>query len=105
MKITILLNLVVLLVTAALAPAATRLVPDEYATIQAAIDAAVDGDVVIIAPDTYTGYGSRDIDFLGKAITVRSKNGHNNCIIYCNGTEEKDFLWLKGQISAIIHTT
>ena len=86
MKITILLNLVVLLLTVALAPAATRLVPDEYATIQAAIDAAVDGDVVIIAPDTYTGDGNRDIDFHGKAITVRSENGPENCIIDCNGT-------------------
>jgi len=91
MKKTILLNLVVLLLTAALAPAATRLVPDEYATIQAAIDAAVDGDVVIIAPGTYTGDGNRDIDFLGKAITVRSidPNDPNTIaatIINCNGT-------------------
>ena len=48
MKKAILLNLVVLLVVTGFVPAATRLVPDEYATIQAAIDAAVDGDVVII---------------------------------------------------------
>jgi len=89
MKTTILLNLVVLLVTAASVPAATRLVPDEYATIQAAIDAAVDGDVVIIAPDTYTGDGNRDIDFNGKVITVRSENGPNDCIIDCNGTESE----------------
>ena len=91
MKITILLNLVVLLVTAALAPAATRLVPDEYATIQDAIDAAVDGDVVVAAPDTYTSPGNRDIDFKGKAITVRSidPNDPNTVaatIINCNGT-------------------
>jgi len=72
MKKTILLNLVVLLLNAALAPAETRLVPDEYGTIQAAIDAAVDGDVVIIAPDIYTGKGNRNIDFNGKAINVRS---------------------------------
>lgn len=86
MKTTILLNLVVLLLTAASVPAATRLVPDEYATIQAAINACVDGDVVIIAPGTYTGPGNRDIDFGGKAITVRSENGPANCIIDCQSS-------------------
>lgn len=49
-----------------------RLVPDEYTTIQLAVDAAFDGDVVIISPGTYKGTGNRNIDFGGKAITVRS---------------------------------
>jgi hypothetical protein len=54
--------------------AVDRLVPSQYATVQAAISACNSGDVVIIAPGSYTGSGSRRIDFLGKAITVRSSN-------------------------------
>jgi len=45
-------------------------VPADYPTIQAAIDAAVDGDDVVVAPGVY----AESIDFLGKAITVRSRD-------------------------------
>ena len=34
--------------------------------------AASDGDEVVIAPELYTGVDNRDLDFGGKAITVRS---------------------------------
>ncbi len=60
--------------------------PADFNNIQTAIDAAYDGDTVLVADGTYTGDGNRDIDFLGKAITVRSENGPENCIIDCNGT-------------------
>lgn len=62
-------------------------VPGEYPTIQAAIDDANDGDLVLIAPGIYTGDGNRDIDFKGKAITVRSQDGPRTCIIDCQGSE------------------
>jgi hypothetical protein len=67
----------------------TRRVPADYQTIQAAIDACVDGDVVLVSPGTYTGYGNRDIDFKGKAITVKSEQGPRTCIIDCQGTQDE----------------
>jgi len=51
----------------------TLLVPDEYATIQFAIDAALDGDTVLVSQGTY----NESINFLGKSIFVSSVDGPN----------------------------
>ena len=68
-------------------PSATIRVPEDFATIQDAIDSSSDGDIVEVAPDTYTGDDNWDIDFRGKAITVRSSNGPYDTIIDCSGSE------------------
>ncbi|HUS73026.1 MAG TPA: right-handed parallel beta-helix repeat-containing protein [Sedimentisphaerales bacterium] len=59
----------------------------DFNNIQAAINDANDGDTISVVDGTYTGQGNRDINFLGKAITVRSQNGPETCIIDCNGSE------------------
>jgi hypothetical protein len=59
----------------------------DFPTIQAAVDAIVDGDIIELISGTFVGPGNRDIDFLGKAITVRSQDGDPAaCIVNCQGS-------------------
>ena len=64
------------------------LVPLHFPTIQAAIDASSDGDTIVVLDGTYTGDGNRDIDFNGRAITLKSVNGPESCIIDCEGSSQ-----------------
>lgn len=57
--------------------AAAIIVPDNYITIQAAIDAASNGDTIIVRPGTYV----ENINFNGKAITLKSEQGPDVTII------------------------
>lgn len=57
-----------------------------FATIQDAVTTAGDGDTIELTAGTFTGPGNRDIDLLGKAITIRSQSGDpDSCIIDCQG--------------------
>jgi len=64
-------------------------VPQQFPTVQGAVETANDYDLVLVADGIYAGDGNRDIDFSGKAITVRSESGPENCIIDCNATEDE----------------
>ncbi len=58
-------------------------VPGDFETIQEAIDAAMNGDEIVVASGTYF----ETIDFLGKAITLRSSDGPEVTIIDAQGLE------------------
>jgi hypothetical protein len=57
--------------------AATLKVPADYPTIQAAVDAAVSGDTVLLADGVYTGSGNCEV-VVAKSISVVSENGPDN---------------------------
>ena len=69
-KTTIIWLLAVLITNSAVAT--VRYVPDDYPTIQAAVNACNASDVVVVEPGIYSGSGNRDITLNGKSITVRS---------------------------------
>ena len=75
LRLRLLLTLIIAGVLTLPLQAATITVDDDgkadYSSIQAAIDAANNGDEIIVSPGTYV----ETIDFNGKAITVRSASG------------------------------
>ena len=67
-----------------------------YPPIQPLIDDAADGDTVVIQDGIYTGPENRNLDFGGKAITLVSANGPENCIIDCEH-EGRGFVFQSGE--------
>lgn len=61
---------------------------ETYTTIQSGIDAAVEGDTVLVADDNYTGSGNVNLQVIRKAISVKSENGPANCVIDCEHTPD-----------------
>lgn len=59
--------------------------PSDYPSIEQGIEAAVDGDTVLVADGIYTGWNNKHLtwDANVKHIIVKSENGPDNCIIDC----------------------
>jgi hypothetical protein len=80
-------RMLVVCVVCALAESAFAItihVPENYSTIQGAIDAASDGDLILVGPGTY----EERIDYLGKWLVIRSTDGPDVTTIDGGGEEE-----------------
>lgn len=66
----------------------TLYVPQQYPTIQSAVNAACTNETIMLADGTFTGEGNKQISWDGslKHLTIRSLNGAENCIIDCEGS-------------------
>lgn len=58
----------------------------DFPSIQWAINGSQNGDVIQLMDGTYSGPGNDDINFLGRAVTLRSVSGNAEaCIIHVRG--------------------
>lgn len=56
----------------------------DFPTIQAALDASANGDIIELADGSFLGPGNRDLDFGGKSLRLQSQNDHpEGCVIDC----------------------
>jgi parallel beta-helix repeat protein len=84
--------------TAAVASAATTIyVPDNYTTIQQAVNNASQYDTIIVR-DTYTGTKENIIVFMTH-LTIRSENGSANCIVNASDSNNHVFNVQRGYLN------
>jgi len=79
------------IVGTAFVAAATLAVPRDHATIQAAVDAAVDGDTIEVAPGVYGGPGNVAVSVRHKTIAIRAAAGPGTVTIDCEGSPAFSF--------------
>jgi len=100
MRLASMISIVVLcsITSAVSAGGNTLLVPTEYSSIQLGINAAIDGDTVLVESGIYLG----NIDFLGKQITVISESGSDTTTIDATLTGESVVTFMNGETNLSI---
>lgn len=69
---------------------------ESYISIQDALDAAENGDTVIIEDGIYTGSRNKNLNFNKKSLTLKSRNGPENCILDCQKDGQGIYFYKEG---------
>ncbi|MCH8242526.1 MAG: hypothetical protein IH897_07940, partial [Planctomycetes bacterium] len=75
---------------------------DPFCVIQDGIDAAIDGDEVVVADGTYAGSRNTNLNFGGRLITVRSASGDPTLCTIHGGFANRGFIFNTGETNAAI---
>lgn len=71
-------------------------VPGQYESIQAGLDAAVNGDTVLVSPGIYSGTGNVNLLFRGRNIVLKSFGGAEVTIIDCQN-RARGIMFVQGE--------
>jgi predicted outer membrane repeat protein len=64
--------------------------------IKAAVNAAVDGTIILVGNGTYGGADNREIECIDKRVTIRAQSGDRSaCVVECGGDEDSGYWWLR----------
>jgi len=101
MKRPVFLGVFIILTSISFAAGDTFEVPSDFPTIQQAINAASDYDIIVVDDDDYSGVNNVNLDFGGRKITLRSKNGAEGCTIN-GGFAARAFIFQSGEDSETV---